>query len=51
MAPCKGIRVAGEKDWANATNIINPPPRLKIEVSKEVAKDRAAKKLINSKDI
>ena len=38
----------GEKDCANATSIIKPPPRLKIEVSKDVTKDKAAKKLINS---
>ena len=38
----------GEKDCANATSIIKPPTRLKIEVSKDVTKDKAAKKLINS---
>ena len=48
---CKGMRVPGEKDCAKATSIIKPPPRLKIEVSIEVTKDKAAKKLINSKDI
>ena len=48
MAPCKGISVVGEKDWANATNIINPPPTLKMDVSKDVTKDKAAKKVINS---
>ena len=48
MAPCKGIRVPGEKDCANATNIIKPPPTLKIDVNKDVTKVKAAKKLINS---
>jgi|TARA_B100001564_G_scaffold246929_1_gene209487 hypothetical protein len=51
MAPCKGIRVPGEKDCANATSIIMPPPTLKIDVNKEVTKDSAAKILMNSKDI
>jgi hypothetical protein len=31
--------------------MIMPPPTLKIDVKKEVAKDSAAKILINSKDI
>ena len=48
MAPCKGIRVPGEKDCANATNIIKPPPTLKMDVNKDVTKDKAAKKVINS---
>ena len=45
------MRVPGEKDCANATSIIIPPPTLNIEVSKEVAKDNAAKKIMNSKGI
>ena len=51
IAPCKGIRVPGEKDCANATSIIMPPPTLKIDVNKEVTKDSAAKILMNSRDI
>ena len=51
IAPCKGMRVTGEKDCANATSIIIPPPTLNIEVNREVTNDRAAKKLRNSKDI
>ena len=51
MAPCKGIRVPGENDWANATNMIRPPPTLKIEVSKEVKNDSNVKKAKISNDM
>lgn len=51
MDPCNGIRVAGENDCARAINIIKPPPTLNTEVSREVRKDKIAKKTINSTDI
>jgi hypothetical protein len=51
MDPCNGIRVAGENDCARAINMIKPPPTLNTEVSREVRKDKIAKKTINSTDI
>ena len=51
MDPCNGIRVAGENDCARAINMIKPPPTLNTEVSREVRKDKIAKKAINSTDI
>ena len=51
MDPCNGIRVAGENDCARAINITKPPPTLNTEVSREVRKDKIAKKTINSTDI
>ena len=45
------MSVPGEKYWASATSIIRPPPTLKIEVNREVKKDRIEKKIINSGDI
>jgi len=44
MDPCNGIRVAGENDCARAINMIKPPPTLNTEVSREVRKDKIAKK-------
>ena len=49
--PWSGIKIAGEKNCANATSIINPPPILKTEVSKEVKKDSIIKKVTSSRDI
>ena len=51
MDPCNGIKVAGENDCARAINMIKPPPTLNTEVSREVRKDKIAKKTINSIDI
>ena len=51
MDPCNGIRVAGENDCARTNNMIKPPPTLNTEVSREVRKDKIAKKTINSTDI
>jgi hypothetical protein len=49
--PWSGIKIAGEKNCANATSIINPPPILKTEVSKEVKNDSIIKKVTSSRDI
>ena len=51
IEPWSGIKIAGEKNCANATSIINPPPILKTEVSKEVKKDSIIKKVMSSRDI